>query len=302
MTSVRPQLAAMLEQALRSEAPPAIALMRLLMEAPSEAEARAALESARLSGALGPGAAERLRAVEALWLGHPAAWSTVRATVADIAHQHRDPARPVTLAYWAEAFDRLVETSPEASVALYSLGSPDILAAATHEVCDRMADWGLLGRDRDALDLGCGIGRFLEALSPRLRSIVGLDVSSGMVAEARRRCAALVNVRIGQTSGRDLEPMRDRSLDLVLAADVFPYLVETGGDLAANHLAEIGRVLRPGGHGLILNYTYEGDPASHGQHISGVARSAGLMLLRTGTHDLRLWDAATFLLQKPPGR
>ena len=91
MTSAPQQLAAVLVQALRSEAPPAIALMRLLMEAPSEAEARTALEAARRSEAMGPGPAERLRAMEALWLGHPAAWSTVRAAVADIAHQHRDP-------------------------------------------------------------------------------------------------------------------------------------------------------------------------------------------------------------------
>ena len=38
----------------------------------------------------------------------------------------------------------LVAAQPEASVALYSLGSPDLLAAATSEIVDRMAEWGLI--------------------------------------------------------------------------------------------------------------------------------------------------------------
>ena len=37
------------------------------------------------------------------------------------------------------------------------------------------------------LDLGCGTGNFTKALSPRARSIVGIDLSEGMLAKARSK-------------------------------------------------------------------------------------------------------------------
>ena len=63
-------------------------------------------------------------------------------------------------------FDWLVAQSPEASVALYSLGRPDLLDQATAEIVRVLRHWGLLGRERRVLDLGCGIGRIAAALSP----------------------------------------------------------------------------------------------------------------------------------------
>ena len=89
--------------------------------------------------------------------------------------------------------------------------------------------WGLLGPDRDVLDLGCGIGRVAAALSPRVRSVAGLDIAPAMIAAARARCAGIGNLRFLLGSGLDLAPFADRSLDLVLAVDSFPYLVQSGG-------------------------------------------------------------------------
>ena len=80
-------------------------------------------------------------------------------------------------------------TSPEASVALYSLGDPAILAAATEEIVAWLVAERLLPADADVLDLGCGIGR-VGGVAPRCRSVLGLDVSAGMVAEATRRLLA----------------------------------------------------------------------------------------------------------------
>ena len=92
-------------------------------------------------------------------------------------------------------FDASVAQSEESSVALYSLGSAELLAAATDEVVGVMEDWGVLGRGRDALEIGCGIGRLMVPLCSRLRSLVGTDVSSGMIAAAERRLEGRARTR-----------------------------------------------------------------------------------------------------------
>ena len=291
------RLAAALAEAASGSAPDTIALMRVLIEAQDEAQARQRIEAAIASASAEPAA--RLSHLQALWQAHPDAWTTVRQVIDAIEHGHRGRTPDDTLRYLAECFDRLVDVSPEGSVALYSLGSPALLAAATNEIVARMGDWNLLGSDRDALDLGCGIGRFLQALAPRVRSITGLDISPRMVAEARTRCTGLSNVRVDFASGRDLALIHDASLDLVLAADVFPYLVQAGGDLAAAHIAEFARILRPGGAALVLNYSYRGSADADRQDCAAAAGTVGLDILRNGTSAFSLWDGVVFLMRKP---
>lgn len=270
--------------------PANVALLRLAMEAEAPEEVEAALAGAR-DGALG-GSADRLEVALALWRANPQAFGTVKSVLGGVEHggDDGDPAR------WAAAFDRLAEEAPEEGVALYALGNPDLLRAATGEVVDRMRGWGLLGPGARVLEVGCGIGRFLAALAPEVAEVTGLDVSEGMVARARDRCAGLANVRLGVSSGRDLGGIADGSVDLVLAADVFPYLVQAG--LAGRHLGEAARVLAPGGHLLVLNYSYRGDLGRDREEVAGLAERHGLEARRMAEGDFALWDAATFLLRK----
>lgn len=299
--TINPRLDAALTDAATTPGPDTVALMRILIEASSEAEARAAFDRV---GAIHDATADRagvarLATLRRLWADTPQAWSVVHDTVNGIAHEHRDTTAAGTLRYWAEAFDRLAARSPEASVALYSFGSATLLAEATDEVVATMRGWDLLAPGRDALDIGCGIGRFLVALAPLLRSIVGLDLSATMVREAERRCAALPQVRVAQTAGLDLAAIRSDSMDLILAADVFPYIVQAGADLAASFFGEMARVLRPNGRALILNLSYRGDLAADRRDADAWARASGLVVTRNGTRDLRSWDAPAFLLAKP---
>src|SRR3954471_16160790 len=129
---------------------------------------------------------------------------------------HGAPTEPPRL---AAAFDRLVAASPEAAVALYSLGDPALLAAATDEVLGVLRAWGVVAPGRRLLELGCGIGRFLDGTGA-----FGLDISRGMVEEARRR---LPGAALLQGSGREI-PLADGCLDAVLAIDSFPYIVLAG--------------------------------------------------------------------------
>ena len=294
-------LARAIAGAAEGGAPDGIALMRILAEAADEAAAREALQAAiavRRRDGDETGAA-RLSGLKRLWGDNPQAWPIVRRTLADVAHHHRTGSPEEALRYWAGAFDRAAAASPEASVALYSLGNAALLAVATAETVAFAERLGLLGPDRDGLDLGCGIGRFLVALAPKLRSIVGLDIAAGMVAEATRRTAAFPHVRVARSEGRDLAGIASDSLDLVLAADVFPYLVQAGGTLAADHIIAFGRVLRPGGAALIFNYAYTLDLEASRQALAALADRAGLRLARASTGDVPSWDAAAFLLLRP---
>ncbi|WP_425258886.1 class I SAM-dependent methyltransferase [Rubrivivax sp. RP6-9] len=153
-------------------------------------------------------------------------------------------------------FDASVAESEESSVALYALGSPELLAVATDEVIGALRDWGVLGRERDALEIGCGIGRLMVPLSARLRSVVGTDVSAGMIAAAKRRLEGLSNASVQATNGQDLAQFGSASMDLVYSVDTFPYLVLAGRALIERHFHEIRRVLRPAGDFVLFNYAY----------------------------------------------
>lgn len=290
LTSV---LAEALAARLRQAMPANVALMQLLMESSSRAAAAEAL--ARVPG-LDPALATSAATVERLFRAHPDAWQVVHGVTDSVDHLTPCETADETLDHWRRAFDRLAATAPEAGVALYALGNPDLLDEATAEVIDALETWGLIGPGHDVFDLGCGIGRFATALAPRVRSVLGSDLSDRMVAEARRRNQH-PNVRFMQGSGHDLADVVTQGFDLVLAADVFPYLV--GAGLADRHIGEIARVLRPDGAAVILNYSYRGDPERDLGDVKAAAAANGLLATPPGVSGFRLWDATVYRLVKP---
>ena len=204
------------------------------------------------------------------------------------------------LAAIREQYDRAVATAPEAAVALYSLGDLAILDRATAELAALLEEWGLLGADREALDIGCGIGRMERALASRLRHMTGIDLSPAMVAEAKRRCVGIANVTFYITGGRGLSQFAHRRFDLILAIDSFPCIVAASPEIARQHIDDAARLLRPGGSFAILNYSYRGDIAADRADVATYAKAAGLVVLRNGTRDLTLWDGTSFLLKAVP--
>lgn len=273
--------------------PARIAAMHLLMESESpEAAQRALLRVREASGASGAG---RLHDLESLVAEHPHAWALVRAILARV--QHR-PAAGDSVARWAGLFDDAVRISPEGSVALYSLGSPRLLAAATLEVVVALSRWGVLGLDRTVLDIGCGIGRLEAALSPLSAAVIGIDISPGMIAQARTRCAGFPNVRLVLGSGHDLAGIADGSVDLTVLVDTFPYILLSEGQLAERYVAEISRVLRAGGDVVILNFSYRDDAAADRADLERLAHPRGLALAGTFAHPCASWDAPAFHLIK----
>ncbi|CAL8972502.1 Demethylrebeccamycin-D-glucose O-methyltransferase [Rhodoplanes serenus] len=279
--------------------PPAVALTWLVMAglAADEAAEAIATASARLAATGARAETERLRGAARLLAEAPEALDAV-AAVLD-AHEAPPPAAVSgddAVAHWAAVFDRAGARSPEASVALYSLGRPALLDAVTDEIVAWLAAQGLLGADRRVLDLGCGIGRFLVALAPQVALIVGTEVSAVMARTARTRSRDHRNVAVLRTGGRDLAPFRDETFDLVLAVDTMPYLVAAG--VADRHVAEASRVLRPGGSLVALNWSYGGDIATDRAAVASLAERSGLAVRVNGSHPFRGWDGAAFLLHR----
>ena len=202
------------------------------------------------------------------------------------------------VAFCRTLFDWSVRQSEAASVALYSLGSDELLLAATQEIVELLRGYGVLGPKRRVLDLGCGSGRMEAALAREVEHIHGIDVSAEMVAAARRRTADLPNVSVDLSSGLDLQPHAASSFDLLLAVDSFPYVVQAGWELAIAMFREAGRVLRLGGDLVILHFSYRGDRARDRRDVRALADDHGFELLVDGELPFRIWNGDVYHLRR----
>ena len=98
----------------------------------------------------------------------------------------------------------------------------------------------------DVLDIGCGNGALLNALSDRIASGTGVDESAEILERARRRNAERKNVSFQKIAGPVL-PFPDASFDVAISLMSFRYL---DWDPL---LKEIKRVMKPGGKFLIVD-------------------------------------------------
>jgi ubiquinone/menaquinone biosynthesis C-methylase UbiE len=134
------------------------------------------------------------------------------------------------------------------------------------------------GESRDVLDLGCGTGNLLFAAAKRWpgATITGLDGSSGMLAVASRRADALprdVRERISFVKADALAlPLANSTLDLVATA----YVLQMVPDRAPA-LAEIYRILKPGGIVAIVGWTAEKTPFAPEVELEEALAEAGIV-------------------------
>lgn len=106
---------------------------------------------------------------------------------------------------------------------------------------------GLIDPTLEVADLGCGTGQLAETIAPHVRRVVAVDGSADMLDAARTRLHGLPNVDIRQG---DLEalPLDAEALDAAVLSLVLHYSPDP-----ARALAEVARVLRPGGRLLIVD-------------------------------------------------
>ena len=106
---------------------------------------------------------------------------------------------------------------------------------------------GLIDPTLEVADLGCGTGQLSETIAPHVWRVVAVDGSADMLDAARTRLHGLPNVDIRQG---DLEalPLETEALDAAMLSLVLHYSPDP-----ARALAEVARVLRPGGRLLIVD-------------------------------------------------
>ena len=99
---------------------------------------------------------------------------------------------------------------------------------------------GALAPGQRALEVGCGTGIFLQVAARTGASIVALDLSADLLAQARARVASEGKVRLSLGNAEQM-PFRDGSFDAAYGSSILHHLnIDTA-------LAEVNRVLRPGG-------------------------------------------------------
>lgn len=128
------------------------------------------------------------------------------------------------------------------------------------------------GKQRRALEIGCGPGRLLRPLSRHFDQIHGVDVSDAMVQIAQEKLADVPNAFPHAISGSDLKLFPDQHFDFVYSYAVFQHI--PSGEVVFSYLRETARVLKPGG---VARLQINGLPKTSEGYTtwSGVRISAG---------------------------
>jgi SAM-dependent methyltransferase len=162
----------------------------------------------------------------------------------------------------------------------------------------------LLG-DVRALEIAPGHGRITEYLKDCCTSLVLVDIAPNCIEHCKKRFAAESHIEYFVGDGRSLGFIADRSVDFVLS---FDSLVHVDLDTMAAYLAEIERVLAPGGWAVLHHSNLAALPAetrrSGNSHLRAPDVSAalvaeiasGLATLECRTQEIISWDDSARLL------
>ncbi len=112
---------------------------------------------------------------------------------------------------------------------------------------------GLLPDDLTVADLGCGAGALSAALAPSVARVIGVDQSAAMLRAARRRLEPFDNVELHR-AGLEALPLPSGSCDAALLVLVLAYV-----PAVAPVLAEVARILKPGGRLVVVDLSRHGD-------------------------------------------
>lgn len=155
-------------------------------------------------------------------------------------HTHAEPA-PITQGRtirWASHYDFVVK--------LLTLGRENALRNQTLRVA-------AISRGETVLDVGCGTGTLAllaKAESGDQGKVYGIDASLEMIAVAQQKSLQQKCAVDFQTGVIEALPFTDNTFNVVLSSLMFHHLPP---DLKQHGLAEIYRVLKPGGRLLVVD-------------------------------------------------
>ena len=110
--------------------------------------------------------------------------------------------------------------------------------------------WAVLGLIDPSLvvgDLGCGTGQLSHTIAPFAKKVIAVDASPDMLEAARHRLSEAPNVDIRRGDLESL-PIENGELHAAMLSLVLHYAADP-----ARALADVARVLRPGGRVLVVD-------------------------------------------------
>jgi SAM-dependent methyltransferase len=143
-----------------------------------------------------------------------------------------------------------------ANKALWEKGDFTRIAGTMRRSGEEVVESLGVGPGLRVLDLGCGDGTTAVPAAQRGATVLGVDISSKLVAAGTARAAAagLSNLRVQEGDASDLRDVPDASQDLVVSM-FGAMFAPRPGDVAR----EMVRVTRPGGR-IVMGNWIPGDP------------------------------------------
>jgi SAM-dependent methyltransferase len=158
---------------------------------------------------------------------------------AELAQRLQEAAPAERGALYGEVYDRIYE--------MHLDRAPDVLDFGARPAMVRFLE-KLSAPGDDVVEVGCGAGMLAVELARRGRAVTGIEVSKVILDKARERAEGLEGIRFLGTSGMEI-PVEDAGADLVYSVEVLEHLHPED---VRRHLAEVHRVLRPGGRYWLL--------------------------------------------------
>ncbi|MCC7147229.1 MAG: metalloregulator ArsR/SmtB family transcription factor [Phycisphaeraceae bacterium] len=127
------------------------------------------------------------------------------------------------------------------------------------------------------VDLGCGTGQLAQQLAGVVKKVIGVDNSPAMLKAAKARVRGVSNVELHEAEVENL-PLAEESCDAAMMALILTYLPQP-----QEALAEMARILRPGGKAVVidlLRHDREDFRRQMGQQAMGFEPTEVELLLR----------------------